>query len=169
MRYVIAYLLAVVFANLAVAAFGPSVTILDAFIFIALDLTARDKLHDAWEHKGLVWKMALLIASGSIISYLLNRNAGQIALASFCAFALANIADTLSYQLLHKYPRIFKVNGSNVISAGVDSFVFPVLAFGWPPLWFIILGQFAAKVAGGFIWSFILGMHKEPKKIEDTS
>ena len=48
-----------------------------------------------------------------------------------------------------------RVNGSNVFSAAVDSAVFPTLAFGVFLPW-VILGQFAAKVAGGFVWSMIL-------------
>jgi hypothetical protein len=42
-----------------------------------------------------------------------------------------------------------------VPSAAVDSIVFPTIAFGgFLPL--ITLGQFAAKVAGGAVWSIIL-------------
>ena len=41
------YLAAIVAANLSVAAFGLAVSIANAFIFIALDLTSRDRLHEA--------------------------------------------------------------------------------------------------------------------------
>jgi len=153
--YVALYLSAIVAANLSVAWFGPRMTIVNAFLFIGLDLTARDKLHDAWHGRYLWPKMAALIAAGSILSWLLNRNAGQIALASFIAFACAGVVDAIVYHLLHKYPRWLRVNGSNIPSAAVDSLVFPTLAFGgFLPL--ITLGQFAAKVTGGLIWSFIL-------------
>lgn len=47
MLYVIMYLVAIVLANLTVAAFGPRMVIVNAFLFIGLDLTARDRLHDA--------------------------------------------------------------------------------------------------------------------------
>jgi len=149
------YLAAIVAANLLVAQFGPAITIVNAFVFIGLDLTARDRLHEAWDKKGLMWKMAILIASGSLLSYALNRNAGTIALASFLAFALAGTADAIMYHFL-KGSRMLKVNGSNVVSAGVDSFVFPAIAFGFPLLWGIMLGQFLAKVLGGYLWSEIL-------------
>lgn len=153
--YVFLYLVAIVLANLTVAWFGPKMTIINAFLFIGLDLTARDYLHDAWHGRGLVWKMAGLIAAGSIITLVLNRNAGQIAVASFVAFSLAAITDAVIYHMLGKYPRWLRINGSNVPSAAVDSIVFPTLAFGgFLPL--ITLGQFAAKVLGGFIWSLIL-------------
>ncbi len=155
MIYIALYLTAIVAANLTVAVFGPSMTIVNAFLFIGLDLTSRDKLHDAWHGRGLWWKMVLLIAVGSALSWVLNRDAGQIALASFVAFALAGVADALTYQLLHKREYLVRVNGSNVISAAVDSLVFPALAFG-ALLPAIVLGQFFAKIAGGALWSFVL-------------
>ena len=144
------YLLAAVLANLSVAYFGPSSTIVNAFLFIGLDLTARDKLHDAWQGKSLWGKMFLLIAVGSGISYLLNRNAGMIAIASLTAFGVAGVVDAVIYQFLHDKKWMVKVNGSNLFSALADSLVFPTIAFGgFLPL--IVLGQFAAKVTGGFI------------------
>ncbi len=150
------YLVAIVAANLLVAAYGPSVTILNAFLFIGLDITARDGLHEAWKNEGLWWKMLLLIAAGSILSALLNANATQIALASFLAFGGAGIADTIAYHLLRDRTRLLKINGSNVVSAAVDSVLFPALAFGFPLLIGVMIGQFIAKVAGGFVWSIIL-------------
>lgn len=135
-------------------------SVINAFLFIGLDLTSRDHLHEAWHRRGLVWKMALLIGTGSLLSWLLNRNAGQIALASFVAFACAGVTDTLVYHLLGVHAKALKVNGSNVASAAVDSFIFPALAFGFPLLWPIMFGQFAAKVGGGFAWFWILSRRK---------
>ena len=154
MVYVILYLVAIVLANLSVAAFGPSVIIVNAFLFIGLDLTARDQLHEAWRGNNLLPKMAALIASGSILSWLLNRDAGSIALASFVAFAAAATVDAIIYHLMGSYPRWLRINGSNVPSALVDSLIFPTLAFG-SFLWPIVLGQFAAKTLGGFVWSLV--------------
>ena len=156
MGYVIMYLAAIISANLLVAQFGPSMAVVNAFLFIGLDLTARDNLHEAWRGRGLLWKMTLLIAAGSVLSWLLNRNAGQIAIASFVAFACAGIADAIVYHLLGNRARMLKINGSNVVSAAVDSVIFPALAFGFPLLWGVMLGQSAAKVGGGFVWSLIL-------------
>ena len=156
---IVMYLVAIVMANLLVTWFGPSVVIVNAFLFIGLDLTARDKLHEQWQHKHLWSKMALLIGVGSTLSWLLNRNAGPIALASFVAFACAGIADALVYHLLRDKAKMLKINGSNVVSAAIDSLVFPTLAFGsFMPL--IVLGQFAAKVAGGFLWSLVIARGK---------
>jgi queuosine precursor transporter len=154
MIYVVLYLVAIVLANLSVAAWGPSVVIINAFLFIGLDLTARDHLHDAWRGNNLLIKMTALIASGSILSWALNHDAGPIALASFVAFAAAAAVDTAVYHLMGAYPRWLRINGSNVPSAFVDSLIFPTLAFG-SFLWPIVLGQFAAKVLGGFVWSLV--------------
>lgn len=156
LSYMVAYLAAIIAANLVTARVGQWVTPINALIFIGLDITSRDILHDAWHRKGLVWKMGLLIATGSILSWLLNRNAGRIALASFVAFAAASIVDALVYHLLRKLPRWKRVNGSNLVSAAVDSVIFPALAFGWPPDMEIVYGMSTAKVAGGLIWSVLL-------------
>jgi queuosine precursor transporter len=152
------YLSTIVLANLLVVAYGPSVTIVNALVLIALDLTVRDSLHEQWQHKNLTRNMALLIGAGSVLSAALNWAAAPIAIASFAAFALAGVADTLVYHLLTlgALPRIVKMNGSNLISSAVDSLVFPVLAFGFPILWPIVIGQFAAKTIGGAVWSVIL-------------
>ena len=154
MIYIILYLTAIVLANLSVAQFGPGVTIVNAFLFIGLDLTARDQLHEAWRGAKLLPKMVALIAAGSLLSWLLNQNAGPIALASFTAFAAAATVDALVYQQLGKYPRWLRINGSNVPSAAVDSIIFPTLAF-CSFLWTIVLGQFLAKTLGGFAWSLL--------------
>lgn len=163
MLYIAIYLGAAILANLVIAWFGPLAAIPVAFLFIGLDLTSRDKLHETWHNNGLIWKMALLIASGSIISYILNRDAAQIALASFIAFACAATMDTISYHFLREKTFFVKINGSNVFSAAVDSIVFPTIAFGaFLPV--IVLGQFAAKVLGGLFWYWILRGRFEKQK-----
>lgn len=159
MLYVVLYLAAVIAANLTVAAFGPSVTVINAFLFIGLDLTTRDGLHEAWGGRWLWPKMLVLIGVGSLLSFALNQGAGQIALASFLAFGCAGIVDAVVYQVLHRRSWFVKVNGSNVFSAMADSLIFPTVAFGaFLPL--IVLGQFTAKVAGGFMWAWIIARAK---------
>lgn len=155
MLYIILYLTAIILANLSTAHFGPSASIVNAFLFIGLDLTSRDKLHDAWRGHGFIWRMGTLIATGSLLSWLLNRDAGPIALASFVAFASAAIVDTLTYHVLRERTKLVRINGSNVLSAAVDSLVFPTLAFGGFTL-AITAGQFATKVLGGFLWALLL-------------
>lgn len=161
-----AYLAAIVVANLTVAAFGPAVVVVNALVLIALDLTARDRLHEAWSGSHLRRNMALLIASGSILSAALDYAALPVAVASFCAFALSESADTFVYSRLHHRGWLVKVNGSNLASAAVDSIVFLSLlaAFGGLP-WILVLplalGQWAAKTIGGAVWSWILKPKQE--------
>ena len=155
MVYVILYLVAIVLANLSVLYFGVNAVYVNAFLFIGLDLTSRDKLHDLWHRKGLIWKMFLLITTGSVLSYLMNKDVAQIALASMLAFSSAAIVDSIVYQILHKQSRWLRINGSNIPSALVDSIVFPTVAFGSFMLP-VVLGQFISKVLGGFFWSLVI-------------
>lgn len=159
---VVLYLVAIVLANLSVAMFGPGVSILNAFVLIGLDLSTRDALHERWQHRNLALKMAALVVSGSAISWLLNRDAGRIALASAVAFGAAAVADTFVFQLVRRSSRVKRMNVSNSVSAAVDSILFPTIAFGgFLPL--ITLGQYAAKVAGGAIWAAILNRLQTPQ------
>jgi len=148
------YLAAVVAANLTIAAFGAGLAPVVAFVFIGLNLAARDRLHDLWgRHVGR--NMLLLIAAGGVLSYALNAGAARIALASVAAFALSETADALLYHVRRHRPFLERSNTSNVLGAAVDSLVFPVLAFGGFPLTIILL-QFAAKALGGLFWSLLL-------------
>lgn len=99
--------------------------------------------------------MGLLIAAGSVLSWVLNRQAGRIALASFLAFAVSTAVDTFIYALV-KAEKWRKVGWSNLGGAITDSLIFPAVAFGWPPDPAIVYGQAAAKLAGGLFWSLIL-------------
>lgn len=151
--FVALYIAAMTAANLSVAAFGPWVSPLNSFFLIGLDLTMRDRLHDAW--KGSVWKMGALIAVAAGLSYLLNPASGKIALASFVAFTAAALVDWVVYAWLHPRGYMTRVNGSNVAGAAVDSFLFPTIAFGvFMP--HIVAAQFFAKVGGGYVWSLLL-------------
>ncbi len=151
----ILYLVAAAGANLKALYFGPVATPFNAFVLIALDLTTRDGLHERWQGKHLWVRMFGLIAAGGLLSWVLNRDAAQIALASCTAFTAAGIVDAIVYQLLFKRPRFVKLNSSNIVSATVDSFLFPTLAFGGF-IWWATVGQLLAKIAGGYIWALIL-------------
>ena len=155
MIYPAIYIAALVIANLLVAWLGPWFSPINAFVLIGLDLSLRDKLHELWKHDKLVLKMGGLIATASVVSYLLNPAAGSIALASFAAFALAMIADTIAYHFLRDKPWMIRSNGSNIAGACVDSIIFPTIAFGglMPA---IVALQFCAKVFGGAVWSYWL-------------
>jgi uncharacterized PurR-regulated membrane protein YhhQ (DUF165 family) len=146
-----AYALAMTLANLSVAALGPSVTPINAFFLIGLDLALRDWLHVRLK----VWQMGALIAATGALTYLLNPTAGQIAIASACAFTAAALVDWGMFARL-RGSWMFRANGSNVAGAAVDSLLFPTIAFG-ALMPHIVAMQFVAKVAGGALWAWLIG------------
>lgn len=151
---VLVYAIAMILANLSVATFGPSVTPVNAFVLIGLDLTMRDWLHVRIKP----WQMAVLIALTGLLTYALNPAAGKIAVASACAFSAAALVDWATFTRL-RGSWMYRANGSNVAGAAVDSLIFPTLAFGalMPQ---IVLAQFLAKIAGGAIWTWIFNRSK---------
>lgn len=152
------YLLAIISANLIVSYYGPASSIFIAFFLIGLDLSLRDYLHDKWRGN-LTVKMGALILTGSIITVLLNKDAIQIAIASSAAFGIAAIGDSIVYHILRKRIFLIRANGSNVIGSVLDSTLFPLIAFNSVmPL--IMLGQFIAKILGGFLWSLLINKIK---------
>lgn len=157
------YVSAMVAANLLVATFGPAISPINAFFLIGLDLALRDRLHEKWKNSKLTLKMVALIFGSGAISFMLDQSTGMIALASMAAFIASNIADALIYHVLRAKPYLVKSNGSNIVGAAVDSCVFPTLAFGsiMPE---IMLLQFGAKVAGGFVWSIVLNQMSNGEK-----
>ena len=154
------YLLTIVLANLAVLKWGPQAVLWVGFLLVGLDFTSRDGLHDLWRGKNLWRNMFLLILTGSLITVVLNRGSLKIAIASTIAFLCAGIVDTLSYHFLRDKTKLIRINGSNVFSTLVDSFVFLTLAFGFPPMWLLVGKQFLVKVLGGFLWSLVLARWK---------
>lgn len=154
------WLAAIAGANLLAATYGPSITVATAFVLIGLDLSLRDHLHDAWDTGRrfggpLVVKMLALIGAGGAISYAINADAGPIAVASMVAFSAAAAVDGAIYAAARYWPTLARMNTSNVAGAAVDSLLFPTLAFGGI-LWGVTAGQFAAKVAGGLVWSVVI-------------
>ena len=145
------YIAAICAANYSVHVFGPAITPVNAFLLIGLDFVIRDKLH---EKIGVI-KMISLISIAGAISYTLNPATSMIAIASVSAFALSSTCDAAVYQALIRKSWPIKSNGSNVVAAGVDSLVFPLIAFGaFMPQ--VVIGQFLAKVCGGAVWSYML-------------
>lgn len=149
---VAAYIAAITTANLLVVTFGPAISVVNAFLLIGLDLSLRDWLHEAWQSNRAL-KMAALICTAGGLSYLLNPAAGRIAVASAVAFIVAASVDWAVYHAMRRHRWWRRANASNIAGAGVDSLLFPALAFGFPMLWAVVLGQFVAKVAGGALWA----------------
>ena len=147
---ILAYAAAMIAANLTIAAFGPWVSPINAFFLIGLDLALRDWLHVRLK----ALQMGALIGATGLLTYLLNPAAQTIASASAVSFAVAAVADWLVFL---RMPGTWfrRSASSNVAGAAVDSLIFPTLAFGvlMPQ---IVLMQFAAKVAGGTVWAWLL-------------
>ena len=149
------YAIAMTLANLSIAYFGIWVSPINAFLFIGLDLALRDVLHEKLNRAQM---FGLILVSG-LITYALNNDAGMIAVASAVSFAIAAICDYMVFSRTNG-SWFSRSNKSNVAGAAVDSVVFPTVAFGslMPE---IVAMQFAAKVAGGFVWSLIFKVAKK--------
>ena len=144
------YASSMILANLLVSTFGPSITPINAFLLIGLDLTLRDWLHFRLK----TWQMGCLIVGTGGLTYLLNPAAGVIAVASAIAFLVAALVDWAVFMKTTG-SWIKRANVSNTAGAAVDSLLFPTIAFGvlMPE---IVALQFVAKVAGGAVWSYVL-------------
>jgi uncharacterized PurR-regulated membrane protein YhhQ (DUF165 family) len=147
---VVFYLGAIVLANLIVGKYGFNGLLFTSFVLIPFDLFARDILHDKWNGHYLKVKMAALILSGSVLSYAINSDLQKIAIASFVAFALAGIIDTIAYQVMSDYVPSARMNISNAFSSFVDSLAFHSIVFGFDML--SIMQQAYIKFIGGIIW-----------------
>lgn len=144
------YAVAMIAANLTVAAFGPAVTPINAFFLIGLDLALRDWLHIRLK----TWQMGALISATGALTYLLNPAAGIIAVASAVAFTAAAVVDWSVFAKVQG-AWLKRANVSNVAGAAVDSLVFPTIAFG-ALMPHIVAMQFIAKVAGGAVWAWAI-------------
>jgi len=145
---ILIYAAAMTLANLSVAAFGPAISPVNAFVLIGLDLALRDWLHVRLK----AWQMLALIVSAGTLTYLLNPAAGAIAVSSSAAFTAAALADWLVFSRM-RGSWLRRANASNVAGAAVDSLVFP-LAAGFPLVYVPL--QFVAKVLGGAVWTAVL-------------
>ena len=144
------YASSMILANLLVSTFGPSITPINAFLLIGLDLTLRDWLHVRLK----TWQMGCLIIGTGGLTYLLNPAAGMIAAASAVSFLVAALVDWAVFMKTTG-SWIKRANISNTAGAAVDSLLFPTIAFGVLMPEIVIL-QFIAKVSGGAIWSYFL-------------
>ena len=160
---VVVYLAAIVAANLSLTHWGPSAIIPNAFFLIGLDLITRDRLADFWGTTR--WpKMLLLIAAGGALSYWLNDDAAKIAIASTVSFAAAELCEAVAYHILRKQRWTERAPKAALLGAAVDSIVFPTLAFGVFSF-STSFGQFAAKLAGAVVWTWVIAKLMPPPSI----
>lgn len=147
---IVIYAFAMTAANMSVAMFGPSITPINAFVFIGLDLALRDLLHTKISRLQM---LSLIVATG-FLTYVLNPAAGMIAIASAVSFTAAALVDwSIFARITGSWMR--RSNASNVGGAAIDSLLFPTIAFGalMPQ---IVAMQFIAKVIGGAFWTWAI-------------
>lgn len=148
--FVLIYVAAICAANLSAAHFGVWITPFNAFFLIGLELVLRDLLH----HKLTKLQMILVVLVAGVLSFLINIDAKNIAIASFIAVIVSCFVDYVVYSKTTG-SWVKRSNTSNVASGLTDSLIFPVVAFGvFIPEVFAL--QWAAKFFGGFLWSLII-------------
>lgn len=144
------YASAIIAANLIVAYFGAIASIYNSFFLIGLDLALRNYLSFKLDKK----QMAMMIVGTGLVSYVINPASGMIAIASCVAFVLASLTDWFVFNTStgNWLKRNFFGNSAGAL---IDSVVFPTIAFGalMPT---IVVAQFAAKVAGGALWGYLI-------------
>jgi queuosine precursor transporter len=153
------YLTAVVAANLLVNHYGPKAAPAIAFVAVAAVLILRDQFAQL---TGQRWHAQLLqtalIAAGALATYLINQDAALIAKASVIAFAASETTEQIAYYVMRRRPWMEKAPYSAVLGAAVDSTLFITIAFGFD-VW-IVIGQFAAKIGGAWLWATVLDKTK---------
>ncbi|MDM1328926.1 VUT family protein [Acinetobacter indicus] len=144
------YVLVIVIANLSTTYFGLWITPLNAFFLIGAELVLRDVMHESLSKM----KMLSIVILAGIISFLINSESKNIAIASFLAIVISCFVDYYVYSKT-KGTWIKRSNASNFFSGFTDSLVFPLVAFGvFNPYIFVL--QWLAKFVGGFIWTLFL-------------
>lgn len=147
------YVLVIVIANLSTTYFGLWITPLNAFFLIGAELVLRDVMHESLSKI----RMLSIVVIAGIISFLINADSKNIAIASFLAIVVSCLVDYYVYSKT-KGTWIKRSNNSNFFSGFTDSLIFPLVAFGvFNPYVFIL--QWMAKFIGGFIWALILNKY----------
>ncbi|MDX2479131.1 MAG: VUT family protein [Desulfuromusa sp.] len=139
------YLGSIILANILVHTFG-IVTVLGltfpaGAVAIGLTFSARDFVQERYGKFGC-WFWMLL---ASVVTFAFNQ---QLAVASVCAFFIAEFSDWAIYSTTRGSIEK-RLLLSNLISTPLDSVVFVLLAFG--PLWPIILGQTIIKMVSSML------------------
>lgn len=154
-------------ANLLIAAFGPWLLPVTAFVSVGMVLVSRDYLHDTWRTRGgAFWpRMLAMIAAAALLAFLVDPTSGRVGLASIAALISSTVTETVAFQTLFTRPWMIRSNGSNIVGALVDSTVFPLVAFGLggvDGLLLLILTQTATKTLGGLFWSSLFRVTLKP-------
>jgi uncharacterized PurR-regulated membrane protein YhhQ (DUF165 family) len=149
------YLAAFVAANLLVKNYGAHGLWFSSFLLIPFDFVCRCIFHETWKGKKLIINLTALTLVSGLITFLINHEALNIALASFCGFIAAQIGAGIFYQKNKAKSWFYKVNVSDLIAICFDSIVFQLIAFHVINL-NVTGGQIIIKFLGGLMWYFIL-------------
>ena len=98
--------------------------------------------------------MLLTIISG-IITFIINHEALNIALASFSGIVAVQVFAGIFYQMFMKKSYFFKVNLSDLVAIIVDSITFQLVAFN-SVNFEVTGGQMLIKALGGLFWYYII-------------
>ena len=151
---IILYISAFILANFLVLWIGVYGLLLSSIFLIPFDFIMRCVFHEQWKGRELFLKLGLLILISSSVTYLINHNTINIAIASVCGFISAQIVAGIFYQAYLKQSYFIKVNGSDFLAIIFDSVVFQFIAFG--ELNLIVMGlQITLKIIGGLFWYWI--------------
>lgn len=158
----VGYVLAIVLANVLIAAFGVVPVGLGLYapagVFAAgLAFTFRDAVQ---EDMGRRWAV-LAIVAGALLSALLSP---QLALASGAAFLLSEVCDMAVYTPLRARSWAAAALLSNIVGTTVDSALFLYLAFG--SLEFLagqVWGKTAATLLAVALWAWLRKEARTPR------
>lgn len=149
------YLLAFILANYLVIWFGSYGLIITALFLIPFDFIMRCVFHETYKGIKLFIYLGSLVLCASILTYLINKESFNIALASCLGFASAQLFASIFYQINIKKSFFVKVNGSDLIGIIIDSIVFQLIAFNIIDI-NISLSQIIMKFLGGLFWYWLL-------------
>lgn len=149
------YIIMFLIANFLVLKFGKIGIFIASSIFIPFDFVIRCYFQEKWKGKELLFKMGGLILIASFLSYLINYDVKNIAIASFFSFLISQTIAIFIYQILKRKSYLVKVNGSDLIAIITDSIVFQWIAFN-VILFEITSTQILIKTIGGIFWYLIL-------------
>lgn len=153
--FIVLYLISIISANLLVRYVGAYGLWFSSFFLIPFDFVTRCILHEKWKGLKLILYLFALTVIASAITFALNKDALQIAIASISGFASAQVGAGIFYQFNKEKSWFFKVNISDLIAIVFDSIVFQFIAFGDVAI-VVLVGQVAIKFTGGLFWYFIL-------------
>lgn len=149
------YIIMFIVANFLVLKFGKIGIFIASSVFIPFDFVIRCYFQEKWNGRQLIFKMGGLILIASIISFLMNYQVKNIAIASFFSFLISQTMAAFIYQNLKQKSYLIKVNGSDFIAIITDSIIFQWIAFNIV-LFEITATQVLIKTIGGIFWYFIL-------------